>query len=257
MRKGQTVIYIDGLGKQHEALVTAINPMHEGVISMIYVDEKAAERENVKQVFDVVHVSHPSRQEVREVPFSDQANWRGKTVLEGNLALPTFHVNCWMKVGDSVDVTPIPADHPQFDTKYSAPKPDEHGRFIEKPRPKYEAVVEQFQNPQPAQEGQTEYEQTVNQELIALQETNTLLNEQLAQAKAEIAAFHGLPSAGDLDATVETKHYSDGSSATGIAPLPDLSPGQQAQRDAAPEPDVTAQLDAAGPAPEEAAPAAE
>jgi hypothetical protein len=26
---------------------------------------------------------------------------------------------------------------------------------------------------------------------------------------------------------VETKHYSDGSSATGVAPLPDLSPGQQ------------------------------
>jgi hypothetical protein len=27
--------------------------------------------------------------------------------------------------------------------------------------------------------------------------------------------------------TVETKHYSDGTSATGTAPLPDLSPAQQ------------------------------
>jgi len=30
--------------------------------------------------------------------------------------------------------------------------------------------------------------------------------------------------------TIETKHYSDGTSATGTPPLPDLSPGQQAIR---------------------------
>ena len=31
---------------------------------------------------------------------------------------------------------------------------------------------------------------------------------------------------------VETKHYTDGSSATGVAPLPDLSPDQQRQQEA-------------------------
>lgn len=49
---------------------------------------------------------------------------------------------------------------------------------------------------------------------------------------------------------VETKQYSDGSSATGTAPLPDQSPAQQAAQAPAPEPDVTTLLDAAPAAPE-------
>jgi hypothetical protein len=59
---------------------------------------------------------------------------------------------------------------------------------------------------------------------------------------------------------IETKEYSDGSSATGVAPLPDQSPAQQEaaeQAASAPEPDVTQMLDAAPPAPIEPAPPAE
>jgi hypothetical protein len=62
----------------------------------------------------------------------------------------------------------------------------------------------------------------------------------------------GYPTDADADTSqssglvFETKNYSDGSSATGVAPLPALSPDQQA---AAQEPDVIAQLQAAPPAP--------
>jgi hypothetical protein len=48
-----------------------------------------------------------------------------------------------------------------------------------------------------------------------------------AQVTAHKESQTGLPSGEDLDAVVETKHYSDGYSATGVAPLPDLSPEQQ------------------------------
>jgi hypothetical protein len=96
---------------------------------------------------------------------------------------------------------------------------------------------------------------------------NALLNEQLAQTtEAKDAALQKLadenasqpsstlPAAfGPSLITTETKQYSDGSSATGPAPLPDQSPAQQdaAAAAAAPvaEPDVATLLDAAPPAP--------
>lgn len=55
------------------------------------------------------------------------------------------------------------------------------------------------------------------------------------------------PSTDDSTLTIETKNYSDGSSATGVAPLPDQSPAQQ---ESAAEPDVATLLDAAPAAPE-------
>jgi hypothetical protein len=50
-----------------------------------------------------------------------------------------------------------------------------------------------------------------------------------AALQAEADAFASLPGGASIPGVItETKHYSDGSSATGPAPLPDLSPDQQA-----------------------------
>jgi len=77
-------------------------------------------------------------------------------------------------------------------------------------------------------------------EIAALQQTNTALNEHVAQLMEKLAEIKGEPSAADLDAVeaeknlvIETKQYSDGSSATGVAPLPDQSPEQQAAAESA------------------------
>jgi hypothetical protein len=86
--------------------------------------------------------------------------------------------------------------------------------------------------------------------LAASRRENDLLRSELAQSNAEGEVLpSALPSADDLDAqaaendaaaatsgtgTIETKHYSDGSSATGLAPLPAQSPAQQAAAGSAP-----------------------
>lgn len=64
-----------------------------------------------------------------------------------------------------------------------------------------------------------------------------LINEDVA---SPVGAFRRRPrchaAAGEEDAAIfETKEYTDGSSATGVAPLPDLSPAQQDAKEAATE----------------------
>jgi hypothetical protein len=141
MQKARTVLYIDAKGFEHEALVTALNGLHEGYLSLVYIDDKAEEADNVKKVFDIPHLSDDSRQETREVAMSDQAQNRGLTVLEGNLHLPTYHVNCWKEVGEAHK--PFPADHPQFDHPFEEAKFDEHGVHQPKARPEFDADIVQ------------------------------------------------------------------------------------------------------------------
>jgi hypothetical protein len=52
------------------------------------------------------------------------------------------------------------------------------------------------------------------------------------QKLADSMARNALPGGSPSSVVTETKHYSDGSSATGPAPLPDLSPDQQAAQQA-------------------------
>jgi hypothetical protein len=59
--KAHQVIHIDQVGTEHEALVTALNGMHDGFVSLIFIDPQAPEAENVKKVYDVAHASHPSK----------------------------------------------------------------------------------------------------------------------------------------------------------------------------------------------------
>lgn len=54
MQKSKFILYVDPQGKEHHALVTAINGLHPNYASLIYIDSKAPENANLKQVFDVV-----------------------------------------------------------------------------------------------------------------------------------------------------------------------------------------------------------
>jgi hypothetical protein len=72
-----------------------------------------------------------------------------------------------------------------------------------------------------------------------------LLCADLDQHLRTYAAAAGPPPA---NLEVGTVYYADGTSATGVLPLPDTSPGGAPRVPATvPEPDVTAELDAAGP----------
>lgn len=157
MHKSKHAMYVDGLGKEHYALVTAINQLHPGYVTLVYVDEDASERENLKTVYDVPHLSEKN--------------------AEPNPALPSYDVHGWKEVDEEHKA--LPSDHPAFDHPHKLPEFDQDGTRIPIIRPEYEA---------------------------------------------EIAAHKS--TAAEL--VFETKTYTDGSSATGVAPLPDQSPEQQA-----------------------------
>jgi hypothetical protein len=200
MNINDVVVYIDAKGVPHNALVKALNQLHEGFISVGYQDNEG----RTVDVNDVPHMSHESRQEL-------------------NPDLPTFHINC-CKYADE-DHNRAPKDHPMFDHPFAPPTLDNDGRIIAKPRPEFEKVVAEHQ-----------------------------------AGKAEAAPETKLPQGGTSGLKIETKNYTDGSSATGPAPLPDQSPAQQdaakaalslpAQQAAASEPDVTTLLDQAPAAPD-------
>ena|SRR5713226_9058065 len=125
--KGRAIVYIDSLGREHKALVTAINGMHEGFVSLAYVDAAAPERENVKRLTDVPHMSDPS-------------------VAESNPALPRYAVHAWKELSE--EHRALPADHPAFDHPFAEPKRDEEGNRLPVARPEYEADVKQHRDSQ-------------------------------------------------------------------------------------------------------------
>jgi hypothetical protein len=115
MKKASVVIFIDGRGVSHEALVTAckqrieytdarknkqvnFNEVAGGgrdcVVSGVYVDRASRQQDPTLKFFDVPHYSDPSRQ-------------------DNNPGVPSYQLNCWKEVDE--EHTEIPSDHPNFD----------------------------------------------------------------------------------------------------------------------------------------------
>ena len=115
--KRDTVIYCDAKGKEHDALVFAVNPMNPTYQSLVYVDEAKPESDNVVKVFDVRHMD---------------------TISEPNPALPTYHLNCWKEKWTSSNA--LPADHPAYDHPH-LPTSDQDGKAIPHDRPEYDAHI--------------------------------------------------------------------------------------------------------------------
>jgi hypothetical protein len=141
MELKKSIVYIDAFGNQHDALVIAINQMHEGVISVAYVgDGGRFGAEPLKFAFDIQHMS--ARSEMTTVQVSDKENPAHLAafpdgVKQGNPKLPTYHLNCWKEPDEEHKA--LPSDHPAFDHPYDFPKADEHGYFPVKSRPEFEA----------------------------------------------------------------------------------------------------------------------
>jgi hypothetical protein len=132
VNKGDNVIYIDGLGKERNASVVDVNPMHPEFATLGYFDQDG----NSQKVFDVPHFTHESRQEVRTVKAS---TFGAPDTVEGNPDIPTFHVNCWKLAGEKHN--PLPSDHPAFDHPFKQPDLDQNGKPIPVVRTEYERVV--------------------------------------------------------------------------------------------------------------------
>jgi hypothetical protein len=112
VEKSHSVVYVDGLGREHEALVTAVNGLHPGLVTLVFVDVNAPEPENVKKIFDVAHMSQ---------------------ITEPNPDLPNYQVNCWKEFYENHRA--LPADHPAFDHPAKAAEYDEQGARIMPERP--------------------------------------------------------------------------------------------------------------------------
>jgi len=115
MKKTESVTYCDAKGQEHEALVFAVNPLNDGYISLVYVDESRPEHDNLVKVHDVRHMDE---------------------IKEPNPELPTYHLNCWKKFFE--DSRPLPADHPAYDHPH-LPTSDADKKPIPRSRPEYEA----------------------------------------------------------------------------------------------------------------------
>lgn len=76
MKVGDRVLYIGADERVFPALVFNLNPFHEGMVSVAYVDDKEPPTAAVKQAFDIVHESHESKD-------------------ENNPDLPRIALNCW------------------------------------------------------------------------------------------------------------------------------------------------------------------
>lgn len=166
MHKTGYVLYVDGLGKTHDALVLSINPLHPDFVTLAYVHENADERANLVTVFDVPHKDNEVNADLRKVVANGPTAQFGQTVIDGNPNLPHFDVNCWMERDEQH--SPLPADHPAFDHPWKQPEFDQSGNRIPVKR--------------------TEYEREVAEHLAA-----------------KAAADANLPSAADLDADADEK----------------------------------------------------
>lgn len=222
VEKQEHVIYVDGLSREHDAIVTAVNQrgdycsvcqssdrgdrrfvggapctndsFHKGTapgehyVTLVYVDVHRNESDNLVKVYDVKHISMLER--------------------ETNPDLTTFHVNCW-KYEDE-DHAALPEDHPSFDHPFQPQVFDQDGILITTDRPKFATAVADHQNT-----------------MLAMAAGSVVPAPVPAghDAKPDEAAQALGTQAQDL--IVETKTYSDGTTVTGVAPLPELSPAQQ------------------------------
>jgi hypothetical protein len=186
---------------------------------VVYLDAKGVPHnalvKSLNQLHDgFVSVSYQDA-EGRTIDVYDVPHMDHESRQEPNPDLPTFHINCWKYPDEDHNVAP--KDHPMFDHRFAPPTKDNDGRIVPKPRPLLDAVVAEH-----------------------------------LDAGARKPVETKLPGAGTSGLRIETKRYTDGSNATGPAPLPDQSPAQQDTAKAAPEPDVTTLLDQAPAAPQAA-----
>lgn len=134
----RAVIYLDTKGQEHEALVFAVNPLNEGFVSLVYVDESKPEADNVVKLIDVRHMATISEARLVESDEMDYSTGKEKLVEEGNKHLPTYHLNCWKEPYESHN--PLPVDHPAYDHPHRKVV-DQDGNVIPVPRPEYDAEV--------------------------------------------------------------------------------------------------------------------
>jgi len=111
--KGTSVIYIDPFGGEHDAIVTAENGLHPGFLSLVYVDVKAPEADNVRKLFDIPHMD-------------------ARVNTETNPDLPDYHVNVWKDYDEDHDAPPSDQAQHEHPFKFQADKLREHQ---EEPRP--------------------------------------------------------------------------------------------------------------------------
>jgi hypothetical protein len=125
MINGEFIKYIDTKGKEHNAQVISFRSdemSDEPLVTLSYV---APGRTIAVTVTDVVHQSHPSKD-------------------EPNPDLPRIVLHAWKYV-DEGHVAPA-ADHPVFDHAHERPKTDEFGQVIPKARPHFEKQVAQHKS---------------------------------------------------------------------------------------------------------------
>lgn len=222
VEKQEHIIYIDGLSKEHDAIVTAVNQrgdycsvcqssdrsdrrfvggapctndsFHKGTapgehyVTLVYVDVHRNESDNLVKVYDVKHISMLER--------------------ETNPDLTTFHVNAW-KYEDEGHAA-LPEDHPAFDHPFQPQVFDQNGILITTDRPKFATAVADHQNTMLAMAAGA----VVPAPVPAGHDAKPDEASQVLGMQAQ-------------DLIIETKKYSDGTVVTGVAPLPELSPAQQ------------------------------
>lgn len=233
------VLYVDGLGEAHSALITAVNQRgdycpvcqsnsrevrqmvggapcphdkyHKGeaptehYVTLVYVEKHRVESDNVVKMPDVKHISMLER--------------------EANPDLPNFHVNCW-KYEDEYH-TALPEDHPTFEHPFKVPDYDQDGNPIPTGRPKFAAAIADHREtslsmaagavvPAPVD---LSLDATPDQEAAKLGAAVQTEAERLRQATvdaAEQAAAEAeaanMPSANDLDAVSDEQKAKDDTS---------------------------------------------
>lgn len=216
MGKEQVLIYIDAKGVEHTALLVAKDQRHEGFVSLVYINGEVAQR-----LDSVAHESDPSK---------DEANPDLKRVA----------LNCW-KEADEVDGALVDRAAADYRAELQA-----YSEASEKHTADLEAYAKGFADLKAENDDLKVRLADVQEKLSAIEATTPPLAMGVGTSSTgelPAAGIFKVPTAADLDAyadeqkakeaaieaaahppTTETKHYADGSSATGPGPLPDHSP---------------------------------
>jgi hypothetical protein len=115
--KASVVIYIDRASVKHKALVVGVNNLNPDVLDVAYFDLKS---DALKTEFGVPHMSDESKKET-------------------NPELPQYSLNCWKKYGE--EHLAIPVDHPANDHPFELKKQDDTGRIVAKARPEFDKHI--------------------------------------------------------------------------------------------------------------------
>lgn len=116
---GKYVVYVDAAGVEHDALVSGVNGLHEGVLDLVFVSAGEVETR-----YGVVHISDESKQ-------------------ENNPELPAYHLNVWK--GRYEDHLAPPADHANFDHPFRPAPKDDVGHRVAIARPETEKQAGDYQ----------------------------------------------------------------------------------------------------------------